>query len=318
MQSVLEREDEVLKISNMVGMETLQKLETAFTRLSISAVHSSLALADEKFRQVRDWLFLSPYNRHHAYVSESRLPGTGQWLLNHPQYADWLTSSCSSILLLHGIIGSGKSTLTSLVIDTLSQTAAQYPSPAPLAFFYCANSDWERSRASSDSVMRTIFWQLCLDASGPTKVRDSLLAEYERKTARARIDGFDAPRLHTQDCVRLILELAQHDPLTIIVDALDTLDQKERHALTKALCDIVSKADNVVKVFVSKRTDSHLRSALNARNCINITAEETHVDMATFIEHRIATINSNQWLLDVSSNLHDELVQSLLENAGEM
>lgn len=131
---MLEREDEVLKISSMMGMETLQKLETAFTRLSISAADASLSLADEKFKQVRDWISLSPYNRHHLYVSESRLPGTGQWLLNHPQYVDWLTSSCSSVLLLHGIIGSGKSTLTSLVIDSLSQTAAHCPPPAPRVF----------------------------------------------------------------------------------------------------------------------------------------------------------------------------------------
>lgn len=276
MRSVLEREGEVLKISNMMGMETFQRLEAAFTRLSVSAVDSSLVLADEKFREVRDWLSLSPYSRHHAYVSESRLPGTGQWLLNHPQYADWLASSCSSVLLLHGIIGSGKSTLTSLVIDTLSQLAAQYPAPAPLAFFYCANSDWERNRASADTVMRT------------------------------------------QDFVRLALELAQQDPLTIVVDALDTLDQKERYVLTKALSDIVSKADNVVKVFVSTRTDTHLRSTLIASNYINITAEDTHADMVTFIEHRIDAIDSNQWLLDVSSSLHDTLVQFLLEHAGEM
>lgn len=318
MRSVLEREGEVLKISNMMGMETFQRLEAAFTRLSVSAVDSSLVLADEKFREVRDWLSLSPYSRHHAYVSESRLPGTGQWLLNHPQYADWLASSCSSVLLLHGIIGSGKSTLTSLVIDTLSQLAAQYPAPAPLAFFYCANSDWERNRASADTVMRTLLWQLCLDASGETKVRESLLAEYERKAAMANIDGFDVPRLRTQDCVRLALELAQQDPLTIVVDALDTLDQKERYVLTKALSDIVSKADNVVKVFVSTRTDTHLRSTLIASNYINITAEDTHADMVTFIEHRIDAIDSNQWLLDVSSSLHDTLVQFLLEHAGEM
>lgn len=166
--------------------------------------------------------------------------------------------------------------------------------------------------------MRTIAWQLCLDTSGAMKVRDSLLAEYERKAAMAKIDGFDAPRLHTQDCLRLVLELAQKDPLTIVVDALDTLDQKERHALAQALNDIVSKADNVVKVFVSTRNDSHLRSTLNANNCINITAEETQADMATFIEHRIDTINSSQWLLDISESLRDFLVPFLLENAGEM
>jgi hypothetical protein len=39
------------------------------------------------------------------------LPGTGQWLLSDIAFETWKNESVSSLLWLHGMIGSGKSKL---------------------------------------------------------------------------------------------------------------------------------------------------------------------------------------------------------------
>ena len=48
---------------------------------------------------------------HHEQISKRALPGTGRWLLDDPAYAQWHKESASSLLWLHGKVGSGKSTL---------------------------------------------------------------------------------------------------------------------------------------------------------------------------------------------------------------
>ena len=47
-----------------------------------------------------------------------RVDGTGQWLLNHPKFQMWWDDvQLSNVLWCHGVPGSRKSVLASLVID---------------------------------------------------------------------------------------------------------------------------------------------------------------------------------------------------------
>lgn len=57
------------------------------------------------------WLSKIPYAQHHEDSRKGRHLGSGIWLLQKGEYRDWRISSFSSILWLHGIPGSGKTTL---------------------------------------------------------------------------------------------------------------------------------------------------------------------------------------------------------------
>lgn len=59
---------------------------------------------EERERRIRvsRWISTVPYADHHAIVQSSRLPGTGQWLLDHPDFNDWGINKHSEILWLHG------------------------------------------------------------------------------------------------------------------------------------------------------------------------------------------------------------------------
>jgi adenylylsulfate kinase-like enzyme len=52
-----------------------------------------------------------PYIQHHEQNKQGVLSGTGQWLLADSEFVKWKKESASSILWLHGILGSGKSKL---------------------------------------------------------------------------------------------------------------------------------------------------------------------------------------------------------------
>src|SRR5688500_3672474 len=103
-KEMLDRENEVNEFAKLADAETLRSLENAFTRLSTQAFRS---LSEDKYNEILEWLSVAPYYSHHQFIAQSRLSGAGQWVLNHKDYTDWQTSSSPSMLLLHGIPGSG-------------------------------------------------------------------------------------------------------------------------------------------------------------------------------------------------------------------
>ncbi|KAF9871950.1 hypothetical protein CkaCkLH20_10582 [Colletotrichum karsti] len=318
-KALVEREKEVDAFASLSDAETLRSLEAAFTRLT---TQSSQSLSEERFNQILEWLTVAPYYHHHQFITQSRLPSAGKWLLKHPSFMNWRLSSSSSLLLLHGIPGSGKSTLCSVVIDSLLPVSStnQAVTPAPLAYFYCANPRSEKSRSSADDIMRTILFQLAIDSSHRTKMRDFLCSEYERQTALARAGKMDMAKLRVKDCVRLMLELAELDPLTIVLDGLDSVEDSERPDLIGAFEELVKKADNVVKVFVSSRTTSRSAAKPTHEFEIQTSSQETRADMEAFIDHLVNKAVTSKLLLDgrPCPDTREMLKQALVNGAGEM
>ncbi|KAJ0299460.1 hypothetical protein Brms1b_013115 [Colletotrichum noveboracense] len=316
-KTMREREQEVNAFAALSDTETLSSLEAAFTRLS---TQSSQSLSEKNFDDIVEWLSVAPYYHHHQFIAQSRLPGAGQWLLNHEKFLDWKSSSSPSLLLLHGIPGSGKSTLCSVLVDSLLSIASANPSAAPFGYFYCANPQSEKARRSAEDVMRTILFQLAIDAVHRTKMRDSLCTEYERQMALARVGKIDMAKLSVKDCVRLILELAEQDPMTIAIDGLDSIEDCERPAIIDALRELVAKADNVVKIFVTSRSTGRSAAKPNAEFQIQITTQETKDDMETFVNHLVDQAVGSKLLLE--GNLRSEtrslLIRTLITGSHEM
>jgi ankyrin repeat domain-containing protein 50 len=89
MYKVLAQEADVLKIAKLTDTNKLLYLEAAVTRLSVQATMYSQSLSEEKYNKILEWLSAPPYYNHHQFVSQSRLPGLGKWLLSHKDYIDW-------------------------------------------------------------------------------------------------------------------------------------------------------------------------------------------------------------------------------------
>lgn len=60
------------------------------------------------------WISRLPYLDYHKQIKKNAFQGTGQWLLKDPVFKAWKEDSASSLLWLHGMPGSGKSTLVSV------------------------------------------------------------------------------------------------------------------------------------------------------------------------------------------------------------
>ena len=91
--------------------ELLIDLESPIIRTEIMAMEVVQILSHQEHEKLLDWVSCIPYPQHFQQAKEKALAGTGAWFFKHSQYVDWHNSSTSRMLWLHGMPGSGKSTL---------------------------------------------------------------------------------------------------------------------------------------------------------------------------------------------------------------
>lgn len=316
MQKILKREDEVLKLAALEDADKLHYLEGMVTRLVDKASVSIEFVDEERQARIIRWLSTTAYAVHHETVSERRLEDFGQWLLKTSDYRDWYQSSSPAVFLLHGIPGSGKTHLCSVVIDSFLNMAESQSSLAPFAYFYCSKTDSEPERASADNILRSLLRQLAITGTKQPAIRDFLSTEFDRRSKSARLSGLDLPRLRPQECINLIMELANDDPITVIIDAIDEVRIDDRVFLFDALKRILSKAANVVKLFITSRTDKEILSALPLAKPLALSSSLVRQDMRNFIHQGLDNIR----LLNgpLSSDARTALTNALLNGAGEM
>lgn len=179
----------------------LQELEKPINRIVDQATVYAKTLEKNQYREVLSWLSQIPFVRHHARHSESRIPGSGEWLLDHPQYLSWKNSSNSLILLLHGIKGSGKTSLASAVVDSFLKENSKQTSPAPTAYFYCAKNASELERADPDEIMRSIVRQLTL-----TSLTQRLVCVQEFLETQPNLATHHIHRLAAMSCLSMCMQ----------------------------------------------------------------------------------------------------------------
>lgn len=149
-----------------------------------------------------------------------------------------------------------RSTVVNTMLDANSNSCT-----SSTAFFYCARSTAEPERAKPAEIMGALLRQLA-SSKPDLPVKEPVAKEYEARKEKAEQDCSSLKKLTIEDCTRLIIELTQDYPATIILDALDECEENTRHELLEAFDDIISNSAEVVKVFVSSRDDIDIVSSL--------------------------------------------------------
>ncbi len=189
------------------------------------------------------------------------------------------------------------------------------PQSAPMAYFYCSKNSAEPERSDPLEVLRCVARQLCGDnVSKPVREQLRHLHEFlgSPKPGEAR--------LPLDLTVRLIVDLLADNPATIIIDALDECDVEKRHELFAALDEIVTKSENVVKVFVTSRNDGDIVCRLASTPNIYINAQKNKADIERFIAAELYEAIGQKRLLrgQVSGNLRQHISTTLNDGANGM
>lgn len=316
-------EAEVYKIASLADTEFLRNLDTTTVRLLDKTVVIQKSLDEVKKAEFFAWLSSTPVAQHHHRINNQLIPGSGAWLLNHAKYQEWLNPSSSSMLLIHGVRGSGKSSILSAVVDSLKSpptatVSSATQSPVPCSYFYCSNSPSEPDRGSPEGVLRALVKQL---ATYPDmgSVNQSVWSAYEKRLESVS-DRADLLQLEVDDCVTLLIDLSVQNPAYIAIDAIDELEEHSRATLISALQRLQNQSINVVKILLTSRDNAQIQALLPPAIQVRVAAAENRNDIQSFVEKQLTDIVDQRRLLNgnASNQLLLEIKQALLAGAQEM
>lgn len=255
-------------------LKELQELQrpTARVIIQLSEIHDGL----ERDTRARILKAISPipYSMHHKHARKGRLKGSGEWLLEKTEYQSWRESDTSSVLWLHGIPGSGKTKLTSLVVDQLEKRDN-------LAYFYCMRNPAEPQRGRCDQILASLVRQLARTSSDKP-ILPPVVAQYEE--AIAGLTEFEDQAWTAEESGRVLLELmGEYPAATIVLDALDEVNQEDRQELLDILSGLLQDSPNLLKIFISSRDNYDIALHFEGSPNVYIEADDNARDISSFM-----------------------------------
>ena len=235
------------------------------------------------------------FEANHADIASRRANQTGGWFLESAQFTSWCRHESSSTLWCPGIPGSGKTILSSLVIDTLRVEIAKNPSIG-LAGIYCSY----RNTQSTTNLMGTIICQLLqsLDIEPPS-------TPLTLEKARAVM-----PEI-----------LTSYSKIMLVVDALDECE--DRATLMKELQQLMQIISNgqsktLIHLFVTGRhsVSSDVEHMLKPAFQLEIRSKED--DVRIFLEQILHEhVQLSKWVTE-SPDFCSKIIDAILRRLSGM
>ncbi|PGH13486.1 hypothetical protein AJ79_03616 [Helicocarpus griseus UAMH5409] len=127
------------------------------TRRSSARLDMESARRNETLRQnVDKWLSATDLSSKHAIAKSKRQGNTALWFVESDSFLEW-KSSTTSFCWLHGILGSGKTVMSSVIIEHIRHLCLSNSASA-LAYFYFDYNDPDRT--TPESMIRSLIRQL--------------------------------------------------------------------------------------------------------------------------------------------------------------
>jgi outer membrane murein-binding lipoprotein Lpp len=173
---------------------------------------------------------VSPHDTYYS-IAKKRLPGSGDWIREEPQFEAWLQRK-NSILWISGIPGSGKSFLAGNIIAYLKEQdphEVANPSQTSVAYFFFKDSDPQTR--SIHQALRDVAYQIYQN--------DQTYAQYlhyycqsadDIKTIQSAWRVLFQNFFLNNDSVR--------DSVYVVLDGLDEASEEDRRAFSELLSDL--------------------------------------------------------------------------------
>ncbi|KAK6496766.1 hypothetical protein TWF481_001754 [Arthrobotrys musiformis] len=252
-------------------------------------------LEDEDVLKFLESMTPIKHTAQHSIISQSRQTGSGQWLINLPQYQTWLKNP-KRLLHCRGIPKAGKTFLTSRVIDHLFSLCSADSTSAPglfgkeanvgIAYIYC---DYTRDREQTTfNMLASLLVQLVRhrNFTGGRGFQSSLFEtvkvlyeEYRQSGRQPSIDG-------VKRALRSAVEI--YSRVFIIIDAIDECKTFNscRQDLLRNIFDLHDQCG--ISVFSTSRDMQDVINRFKSQGAeiVNIRAHED--DLRAYLRYQIA------------------------------
>ncbi|KAJ6524908.1 hypothetical protein DFH09DRAFT_185693 [Mycena vulgaris] len=171
-------------------------------------------------------------------AANKRHAETGLWLLERPEFREWIYTP-SSFLWLHGISGSGKTVLSSTIINTIHARAEHY------VFFYFDTNNPEQQTVTQ--LLCSLVTQLSIRSDPPDSKLDALWTSHA--SGQKLLTDVEL----ISDALLPLLKDFDQKPVYIVLDALD--ECSERHGLLHLIITILDANLPNVRILVTNRPE---------------------------------------------------------------
>ncbi|KAB8215101.1 ankyrin repeat-containing domain protein, partial [Aspergillus novoparasiticus] len=285
----------------------LEALQAPMARVDAGVSHLLNHVSETERIELLEWISPIPFGQHHDEFKEKRTPGTGEWLVGHREFDNWEANDSAGIFWLQGEPGSGKSYLTSKVIDTIRSRINTPPKNEGFAFFYCKRDDRPRDRPLT--VLQSFVRQLSTTVRNPKSMQTNLQAA----CGTARKEGTNFRLEQCKDHIQNSLNI--YRKTTLVIDAMDECDPQSRHELVDALKAFVQRAKNPVKIFIASRPDRVLENQLEVTPSVCIEASDNLEDIRQHIDNELNRLAKSNTFLE---SMKAEIIDSLIERSQGM
>jgi hypothetical protein len=231
---------------------------------------------DHERARIDQWLSAEHSAAKQSNFFSRRQDGTGQWLLDSPEYQTWITGQ-SSTLFCPGIPGAGKTIISSLVINSLRSKFLLGRSKTGVAFLYC---DYRTRKTHSDVRF-------------PADLLAQLLRELPVLPERIRqlAKTYDSSATHfptTDDIVTALKDVVgSFSKVCFVVDALDECSDSSRAGLLAQLFKLRDECG--VSIFATSRPHIvEILERFDMQTMIEIRANDSDVDK--YVEGNISLL----------------------------
>ncbi|KAJ7253929.1 ectomycorrhiza-induced ankyrin-domain/NACHT-domain-containing protein [Mycena rebaudengoi] len=225
-------------------------------------------------------------------------PKTGLWLLERPEFREWIYAP-GSFLWLHGISGSGKTVLSSTIIDTIHDRAEHY------VFFYFDTNNSEQQTVTQ--LLCSLVTQLSIRSHPPDRRLDALWTSHN--SGQKLLTDTEL----ISDALLPLLEEYDQKPIFIVLDALD--ECSERLGLLRLISRMLDAKLPNVHILVTSRPEVQSGCPELAALAISVSLEGC-VDGD--IELYLTELLSNEPKIGWMYKKRDEIKRRLLERSKGM
>ena len=232
----------------------------------------------------------------YLFFRDHWMPGTCEWILLQPLFNDWLReSSSSSVLWLHALPASGKSILSSYVIDYLGKAGTL------CEFYYFRFGD--QTKRSLGSCLRVLAFQIAQHVPAFREALNGL------SDAGFTLEKADARTIWQKVYVSILFKISFATNLFWIIDAIDESDTPK--GLIEMLSNL-SSSKMPIKILITSRRSPDLAMSferLKKHTTVEtLFVKESQQDIRLFVEKEME-------LMRASDDLKEEVVQKLLAKA---